>query len=388
MVWGMPAGTKRWPRGATGALLAAAVLLAGCGENNSYVAPPPPKVTVAPPANHPVSRYLEATGNVAAVNSADLVARVAGFVEAIKYNDGDFVKKGTLLFVIEQQPYALKVEQAKATEESAQATLKKDQLEYDRQAELIKTGSTTQAKLDTLIGTRDSSKASLDSAVASRKLAENDYSYTTVYAPFDGIVSARKVSLGAYVGTTTTVLASIVQSDPVYVNFSISEQDALRIRAEIAQRGLSPEDLKKVPVEIGLQSEAGYPHRGRLDYASPTVDSSTGTLAGRAVFDNAKRVLLPGYFVRVRVPIGPPADALLVPDAALGTDQSGRYLLVVGKDDVVEQRVVVAGPLDGTMRVIEKGLAPGDRVIVNGTQRAIPGQKVDPQAVAATPATK
>ena len=388
MVWGMPAGTKRWPRGATGALLAAAVLLAGCGENNSYVAPPPPKVTVAPPANHPVSRYLEATGNVAAVNSADLVARVAGFVEAIKYNDGDFVKKGTLLFVIEQQPYALKVEQAKATEESAQATLKKDQLEYDRQAELIKTGSTTQAKLDTLIGTRDSSKASLDSAVASRKLAENDYSYTTVYAPFDGIVSARKVSLGAYVGTTTTVLASIVQSDPVYVNFSISEQDALRIRAEIAQRGLSPEDLKKVPVEIGLQSETGYPHRGRLDYASPTVDSSTGTLAGRAVFDNAKRVLLPGYFVRVRVPIGPPADALLVPDAALGTDQSGRYLLVVGKDDVVEQRVVVAGPLDGTMRVIEKGLAPGDRVIVNGTQRAIPGQKVDPQAVAATPATK
>ena len=388
MVWGMPAGTKRWPRGATGALLAAAVLLAGCGENNSYVAPPPPKVTVAPPANHPVSRYLEATGNVAAVNSADLVARVAGFVEAIKYNDGDFVKKGTLLFVIEQQPYALKVEQAKATEESAQATLKKDQLEYDRQAELIKTGSTTQAKLDTLIGTRDSSKASLDSAVASRKLAENDYSYTTVYAPFDGIVSARKVSLGAYVGTTTTVLASIVQSDPVYVNFSISEQDALRIRAEIAQRGLSPEDLKKVPVEIGLQSEAGYPHRGRLDYASPTVDSSTGTLAGRAVFDNAKRVLLPGYFVRVRVPIGPPADALLVPDAALGTDQSGRYLLVVGKDDVVEQRVVVTGPLDGTMRVIEKGLAPGDRVIVNGTQRAIPGQKVDPQAVAATPATK
>ena len=388
MVWGMPAGTKRWPRGATGALLAAAVLLAGCGENNSYVAPPPPKVTVAPPANHPVSRYLEATGNVAAVNSADLVARVAGFVEAIKYNDGDFVKKGTLLFVIEQQPYALKVEQAKATEESAQATLKKDQLEYDRQAELIKTGSTTQAKLDTLIGTRDSSKASLDSAVASRKLAENDYSYTTVYAPFDGIVSARKVSLGAYVGTTTTVLASIVQSDPVYVNFSISEQDALRIRAEIAQRGLSPEDLKKVPVEIGLQSETGYPHRGRLDYASPTVDSSTGTLAGRAVFDNAKRVLLPGYFVRVRVPIGLPADALLVPDAALGTDQSGRYLLVVGKDDVVEQRVVVTGPLDGTMRVIEKGLAPGDRVIVNGTQRAIPGQKVDPQAVAATPATK
>ncbi len=376
MVWG-----KSRPCWAVSAL-AATVLLAGCGEKNTYVAPPPPKVTVAQPTQHSVTRYLEATGNTAAVNSADLVARITGFIEAIKYNDGDFVKKGTVLFIIEQKPYELKVEQAKATEESAQASLKKSQLEYDRTAELLKSGSTTQSKLDDLTGTRDSAKASLDQAIASRKLAENDYSYTTVAAPFDGIVSARKVSVGAYVGTTQTVLASIVSIDPIYVNFNISEQDVLRIRGEIRRRGLTPAELKKVPVDIGLQTDEGYPHKGHLDYASPTIDTTTGTLVARAELDNPAHVMLPGYFARVRVPLGPPEAALLVPDTALGTDQSGRYLLVVNKDNVVEERPVTIGQLEGTMRVIEKGLKGDDRVIVAGIQRAIPGQKVDPQTAA------
>jgi RND family efflux transporter MFP subunit len=373
------------PRRAAGAALGVIALLTGCGEQNTYVPPPPPKVTVAPPAKHPVTRYLESTGNVASVDSTDLVARVTGFIEAIKYDDGDFVKKGALLFVIEQKPYELKVESAKATEESARASLVKAQAEYDRQAELLKTGSGTRSKLDDATGSRDSAKASLDSAIASRKLAENDYSYTTVTAPFDGIVSARKVSVGAYVGTSNTVLASIVRNDPIYVNFTISEQDALNVRAEIRRRGLTPDDLKKVPVEIGLQTDDGYPHQGTLNYASPTLDSKTGTLAARAIFDNTKQVLLPGMFVRVRVPLGPPVEAMLVPDTALGIDQSGRYLLTVNKDNVVEQHNVEVGPLDGAMRVIEKGISAGDRVIVNGIQRAIPGQKVDPQAASATP---
>jgi RND family efflux transporter MFP subunit len=383
MVWEI--GRLRF---AAGTALAAMVALTGCGEQNAYVPPPPPKVTVASPAEHAVTRYLEATGNTAAVNSADLVARITGFIEAIKYNDGDFVKKGAVLFVIEQKPYALKVEQAKATEASARATLKKDQLSYDRTAELLKSGSTTQAKLDDLIGARDSAQASLDQAIASRKLAENDYSYTTVAAPFDGVVSARKVSVGAYVGTTQTVLASIVQADPIYANFNISEQDVLRIRTEIRRRGLTPDQLKKVPVDIGLQTETGYPHQGHLDYASPTVDTATGTLAARAELDNPKHVLLPGYFARVRVPLGPPEPALLVPDTALGSDQSGRYVLVVNKDNVVEERLVTIGQLEGSMRVIEKGLSAGDRVVVGGIQRAIPGQKVDPQAAAAAPGAK
>ncbi|MCW5689369.1 MAG: efflux RND transporter periplasmic adaptor subunit, partial [Pseudolabrys sp.] len=193
----------------------------------------------------------------------------------------------------------------------------------------------------------------------------------------------RKVSVGAFVSGTGNPLASIVSTDPVYVNFSVGERELIGIRAMIAERGLTPEDLKKVPVEVALQTDTGYPHKGTLDYAAPTVDASTGTLAGRAILNNPNNVLLPGLFVRVRVPLGPPKDALLVPDTALGTDQAGRYLLVVNKDNVVEQRRVELGPLDGTLQVIDKGVAADDRIIVNGMLRAVPGQKVDPQTAAA-----
>jgi RND family efflux transporter MFP subunit len=360
-------------------------LLAACGEKNAYVAPPPPKVTVAAPAKKPVTRYLESTGNVAAVNTADLVARVAGFVEAIKYSDGDAVKKGDVLFVIEQKPYELKLTQAKASEANAQAALTKAQADYQRQADLVPSGSASKAALDNAIGARDGAQASLEQAAAASKLAANDLAYTQVTAPFDGIVTARKVSVGAFVSGTGNPLASIVSTDPVYVNFSIGEQETLRVRAMIAERGMTPAELKKVPVEVSLQTDTGYPHKGTLDYAAPTVDASTGTLAGRAVLDNPKNVLLPGLFVRVRIPLGPPKEALLVPDTALGTDQGGRYLLVVNKDDVVEQRRVELGPLDGTMQVIDKGVGPADRVIVNGMLRAVPGQKVDPQTASAPP---
>lgn len=360
-------------------------LIAACGEKNTYVAPPPPKVTVAVPVKKPVTRYLESTGNVAAVNSADLVARVAGFVQDIKYEDGATVKKGQVLFVIEQRPYELKVQQAKANEDNAKAALISAQANYQRQADLVPSGSASKAALDNAIASRDSAQASLDQAVAATKLAENDLAYTQVTAPFDGIVTARKVSIGAFVSGNGTPLASIVSSDPIYVNFTIGEQETIRVRAMIAERGLTAAELKKVPVEVSLQTEAGYPHKGTLDYAAPSVDPSTGTLAGRAILDNPKHVLLPGLFVRVRIPLGPPKDELLVPDTALGADQSGRYLLVVNKDNVVEQRRVELGPLDGTLQVIDKGVGPEDRVIVNGMLRAVPGQKVDPQTASTPP---
>lgn len=375
MAWGVRLG-----RCASAVAISAMVLLAACGEKNTYVAPPPPKVTVAAPQKKPVTRYLESTGNVAAVNSADLVARVSGFVEAIKYEDGAVVKKGQALFVIEPKPYELKVQQARAAEANAKAALVKAQADYQRQADLVPSGSASKAALDNAVGTRDSAQASLDQASTSTKLAENDLTYTQVAAPFDGIVTARKVSVGAFVSGTGNPLASIISTDPVYVNFSIGEQETIRIRAMIAERGLTPAELKKVPVEVSLQTETDYPHKGTLDYAAPSVDASTGTLAGRGIFDNPKRVLLPGLFVRVRIPLGPPKEELLVPDTALGTDQGGRYLLVVNKDDVVEQRRVELGPLDGTLQVIDKGIGEGDRVIVNGMLRAVPGQKVDPQA--------
>jgi RND family efflux transporter MFP subunit len=367
------------------AAVAAALVVSACGERNDYVAPPPPKVTVAKPVKQPVTRYFETTGNTAAVNSADLVARVAGFIQEVKYRDGDRVAKGTLLFTIEPEPYRVKVEQAKAAETGAEATLKQAQAAYERQADLVARGTSTQANYDQALAARDSGKSTLDQAHINTQLAQINYDYTQVAAPFDGYVTARQVSVGQYVGGTgtPTVLASIVQDEPIYVTFDVSEQDVLRIRAEIARRGLSADELNKIPVEVGLQTETGYPHKGTLDYRSPTVNQSTGTLAARAILQNADRVLLPGYFVRVRIPRGEPQSALLVPEAAISSDQGGPYVLVANKDDVVEQRKIEVGPVVDTMRVIEKGLGEDDRVLVSGLLRAIPGEKVQPQTQSA-----
>jgi RND family efflux transporter MFP subunit len=365
-------------------VLATATILTGCGQENRYVEPPAPKVTVAAPKQQAVTRYLEATGNTAAVNTADLVARVAGFVEQINYEDGAPVKKGDLLFTIELEPYRVKLEQAKAAEASSEAALKQAQLSFDRQKELLEKKVTSQAQYDSALATRDQAQASLDQAKANTRLAAINYEYAQVRAPFDGVVSARLVSVGQYVGgtATPTVLATISQLDPIYVNFSVSEQDVLRIRENMALRGITREDVKQIPVEVALQDETDYPHVGKIDYVAPTLDPKTGTLPVRGILPNAKQVLLPGYFVRVRVPGPKQEQALLVPDVALGSDQGGRYVLIVNKDNVVEQRKVQIGPLDGELRVIEDGLKPDDRVVIAGILRAIPGQKVDPQGPA------
>jgi RND family efflux transporter MFP subunit len=369
----------------SGAPVLAALLVSACGQRNDYVAPPPPRVTVATPAKQPVTRYFETTGNTAAVNSADLVARVAGFIQEIKYRDGDRVAKGTLLFTIEPEPYRVKVDQAKAAEAGAEANVKQTQAAYERQADLVARGTSTQANYDQALAARDSAKSTLEQAHINTQLAQINYDYTQVTAPFDGYVTARQVSVGQYVGGTgtPTVLASIVQDEPIYVDFDVSEQDVLRIRAEIARRGLTEKDLDKIPVEVGLQSETGYPHTGTLDYRSPTVNQSTGTLAARGILKNADRVLLPGYFVRVRIPRGEPQSALLVPETAISSDQGGPYVLVVNKDDVVEQRKIEVGTIVDTLRVVEKGLSEDDRVVVNGLLHALPGQKVHPQMQAA-----
>jgi RND family efflux transporter MFP subunit len=366
-------------------VLLAASTLAACDNRNTYVPPPPPKVTVAQPEQRNITLYLEATGNAAAVNSANLVARVAGFVETINYKDGDMVKKGTVLFTIEPETYKLKLGQTQAAEASARATVVQTDTDYERQATLVKTNAVSKSTFDSAVAARDSAHANLTQAEISAQLAAMNLGYASVTAPFDGIVTARTVSVGEYVGgtSTPTVLANIIQLQPIYVNFNVSEQDVIRIREDMRKRGLTPEDIKKVPIDVGLQTEQGYPHKGMLDYAAPQVDQSTGTLAARGVLENTDRALLPGNFVRVRVPIGGMLDkALLVPEAALGSDQGGRYLLVAGKDDVVEQRKIEVGPLEGTQRVITKGIAADDRVIVDGLLRAVPGQKVDPHTAA------
>src|SRR5262245_37605311 len=375
---------------AAAAVIAAVVVVSGCGQGNQYVPPPAPKVTVAKPAKKPITRYLEATGNTAAINSAELVARVSAFIASINYEDGAPVKKGDLLFTIEPEPYRVKVDQAKAAELAAGATLKSAQLTLDRQKDLIVRQATSQANVDSAQATRDSSQCSVAQASANTKLAELNYEYAHVRAPFDGVVTARQVSVGTYVGGSgsPTVLATIVQLDPIYVNFNVSEQDVIRVRAALAQRGVTRDDVMEFKVEVALQDEADYPHLGVIDYVAPTLNTTTGTLSARGVLANPKNVLLPGYFVRIRIPAPTQEVALLVPDTALGSDQGGRYVLVVGKDDVVEQRKVEIGPLVGNLRVIDKGLAESDRVVVAGIIRAIPGQKVDPQPAAANTAAR
>ena len=368
-------------------LFAIAAAAASCGRNNQYAAPPPPKVTVAAPVEQQVTRYFDATGNTAAVNSVALVARVQGFVQAISYKDGDFVKQGTSLFTIEPEPYKLKVDAAKAAVTSAQATLTQAQAEFQRQADLITRQVSTQANYDKALAQRDSAQADLQSAQANERQAEINLGYTNVTAPFDGVVTARLVSIGELVGASSppTVLATIVQLDPIWVTFNASEQDVQNVRAALVSRGETMADLLGLTVEVGLQNEADYPHQGKLDYIAPDVDPSTGTLAARATLENRDRSLLPGYFVRIRIP-GQPRPALLVPDIALGSDQSGRYVLVVNKDDVVEQRPVEPGQLVGELRLIEHGLSKDDRVVVGGIMRAIPGEKVDAQARSAAAA--
>jgi RND family efflux transporter MFP subunit len=221
-------------------------LLTACGQDNQYVPPPPPKVTVVTPAQQPVTRYLEATGNLAAVNSADLVARVPGFVDQINYRDGARVTKGTLLFTIEPESYRVKLEQAKAAEAGAEASLKQTQTTLQRQTELLRNQTTTQANYDQALAARDNAQSTLDQAHNNSQLAKINYDYTQVSAPFDGTVTARLVSVGQYVGgtATPTMLAAIVQHDPIYVNFNVSERDVLDVRATLAARGLRVEDLR------------------------------------------------------------------------------------------------------------------------------------------------
>jgi RND family efflux transporter MFP subunit len=355
------------------------VALAACGDQNAYVPPPPPKVDVATPVKQTVTPYLYATGNTAAVNSTTLVTRVFGFIQEIAYKDGDTVKAGTKLFVIEPQPYELALEQAQAGQASADAAAAKSSADFNRTSDLLKKGVETQQNLDKASAQKTADAAKQQQAAVEVKQAQLNLDYTVVKAPFDGIVTARQVSMGQLVDPGTSTLATIVQLDPIHVNFNISERDVQKIRANLKARGVvNLAELKKIPVEVGLQTDEGYPHKGSLDYAAPNVIASTGTLTSRALFENSAGALLPGYFVRVRVPLEAKADMLLVPDRAIGADQSGRYVLVVGDADVVEQRNVELGELVGDLRVIDKGIGAEDRVVISGMLAAVPGQTVTP----------
>jgi multidrug efflux system membrane fusion protein len=366
-----------------GLALVALLLLSGCKKQNAFVAPPPPQVGVAHPLQQEVTPYLELTGNAQAVNQVDLVARVQGFLQEIDYQDGASVKQGDTLFVIEPAPYQARLQQAQAALSSAQAQLAQTAAEYKRQASLGRTDFSSQSQVDVARANQDTSQANVDNQQAAVTQAAINLAYTRVTAPFDGLVTAHQVSIGSLVGVSSpTTLATIIQLDPIRVIGSISEQDVLRIKETMPKRAFGPAEIAKVPIEVGRMDEPNYPHHGTLDYVAPSIDTNSGTLTLRGILANGDRALLPGMFVRMRIPLTPQKSlALLVPDIALSSDQGGRYLLVVDKDGIVQQRPVQTGIAVGDLRVITSGLAVEDLVVVSGLQKATQGAKVVPTEV-------
>ena len=368
--------------------LALTLALAACGKENTYRPPPPAEVTVAKPESRKVTLYMEVTGVTAPVNRVDLVARVQGFLDTVGYKDGAFVKKGDVLFQIDKKDYEIALEIAQAAQEQQEALLIQANADLERKENLVKTAATSVALLDESRAKRDSTQAALSQAKGQVEQARRNLEYTTIVAPFDGVMTARLVDPGSMVGAgSPTKLATLVQVDPIYVNFSIDEQQVLTVRARLRSMGVTLRDIGPVEVDIGLQTEEGYPHAGTLDYISPEIDSSTGTLAGRAVLPNTGAIMQAGLFARVRIPKQKEVPSLLVPDVALGNNQEGRYLLVVNDKNVVEQRQVETGEqVDGTLRIIKSGLSADDRVVVAGIQRALPGATVVPITAAAAAA--
>ncbi len=358
--------------------------MAGCNAKNEYVAPPPPKVSVARPVERMVTSYLELTGNTAAFRSVDLAARVPGFLETIDYKDGAAVSKGSLLFGVQSNTYEAQLAQAQGSVDAAEAAKVNAQADYDRQAALGKQDFASQARVEQARAELDKAVSAVTQARASLELATINLGYTRVLAPFDGVVTHHLADVGSLVGIAgPTKLATILQIDPIYVYFNISEPQVLRIEKSLAERGnrLTQEEISQIPVEVGLQGEDGFPHSGHLDYVAPQLDATSGTLQLRAVFDNKDRALVPGLFARVRVPVARQEKALLVRDDAIGTSQQGSYVLVLGKDDVIAQKPVVLGSREGRLRIVEAGLEMGDWVVTQGLQRATPGNKVTPEQV-------
>ncbi len=363
-----------------GVAVTSILLLAGCEQQNKYQPPPPAEVTVAKPEQRKVTLYMEVTGSTAPINRVDLVARVQGFLDRVGYKDGAAVKKGDLLFQIDEQDYKINLQIAEASQQQQEALLLQADADLKRKQDLVKTAAVSVAQLDESRAKRDSTQAALEQAKGQVEQAKRNLAYTAITAPFDGRMTARLVDPGAMVGAEgPTKLATIVQVDPIYVKFNVDEQQVLTIREKMRAEGVTLKDLGPIPVDVGLQTETGYPHSGTLDYVAPEIDSSTGTLAGRAVLDNKGFVLQPGLFVRVRIPKQVDVPSLLVPDIALGNNQQGRYLLAVNGKNVVEQRQVETGELvDGSLRIIKSGLAPEDRIVVGGVMRALPGNTVVP----------
>jgi RND family efflux transporter MFP subunit len=354
------------------------VILPGCKEQPKPQPPPPPKVTVAQPAHRSVTDYLELSGNTQAIYTVQLVARVIGYLEQVLFRDGQLVKKGQPLFVIQRNTYENNLQQAEAAIQQYKAQLAYAESQFTRFSNLAQNKAASQSDIENWRFQRDQAQANLRSAEAQRDQAVLNLSYTDVRAPFDGRIDRRLRDPGNLVGVDgNTVLAQINQVDPIYVYFNISDLDLARLLKHTG--GVPrPSDGRKWPMQAGLPGEDGYPHKGQLDFAAINLTSTTGTLLMRGVLSNPDGRILPGLYTRIRVPVEERA-AFLVPDAAIGHDQQGAYVFVVNEKNVVERRGVKTGPAVDALRAIDDGLKGQEWVVVNGLVKAAPGRQVTPE---------
>ena len=353
--------------------------LAGCGQGQQQSStPPPPTVTVARPAQRTVVDQDEYVGRFVAVDSVEVRSRVSGYLAEIHFTDGQMVKKGDLLFTIDRRPFQIALDQMRANLAQARANLAFTEADLARGQELLHNKTITEQTYDQRMQAKRVAEASVAAQEAMVHSAELDLNeYSELRSPIEGRIGDRRVSVGNLVtggiGGNSTLLATIVSVDPIRFEFTFDEASYLRY-ARFAGQMASGQG--GVPVALRLIDESDFEHSGKMDFVDNAIDRSSGTIRGRAVFANSGGLFTPGMFGRIRVPGSPPYTALLIPDAAIGSEQARKYVLVVDDDGVARQRYVVPGQLDDGMRVIKEGLTASDRVIVNGLMHARPGMKV------------
>ncbi|MEM7169741.1 MAG: efflux RND transporter periplasmic adaptor subunit [Pseudomonadota bacterium] len=351
--------------------------LAACGEDQAQdpaAQAPPPSVTVAPVVREDVTPSFEFVGRVEAVNSVELRARVEGFLEKRNFEEGGEVKKGQLLFLIEQPPYQAQVDQAKAELAGAEATLENAKVTLARNQKLIERGTVSQASLDeATAGEREANAQVLQKKAALEK-AKIDFGYTEIHAPIDGTIGRADITVGNLVGPTSPPLANIVSLDPIYVIISVSEKDLLEAR----RSGEIQNDKNTLIPRLELSDGKDYASPGKFDFIDNRVDPNTDTIEVRAIFPNPDGILVPDQFATVIIEQSDPVSALVVPQAAIQENQSGKFVLLVDDKNTVQQQRVTTGEQDGTNWVITEGLSEGQQVIVQGLQKVRPGVTVQP----------
>jgi membrane fusion protein, multidrug efflux system len=354
-------------------------LLTGCDDKPAASSGPGlPAVTVSRPVQQKITEWDEYTGRFVAVKTVEIRARVSGFIDSIHFKDGQIVKQGDLLFIIDPRPYRLAVEQATADRDRTRAKLAIASSDVERATPLLRSQSVTEREFDTRKSTQEDASAAVMSADAALKQAQLNLEWTEVRAPIAGRISDRRVDAGNLIAggqSGATLLTSIVSIDPIHFVFDGSEADFIHyLRLAAAGERPSSRDVQN-PVAVRLADESDYKHLGRMDFVDNVVNAKTGTIRGRAIFDNKDGLLTPGFFGRVRL-FGGEHDALLLPDSAIASDQSNKIVFTVAADDTVGVKRVELGPLVHGLRVIRSGLNAGDRVVIEGLARARPGQKV------------